>query len=278
MPPSSDSPPYRSVAQPRRLRLSDAIVAQVEALIADGTLSPGHELPAERELAKQFGVSRPSLREALLRLEARGLLRVARGGGFAVADVTGPTITDPLVHLLRSHAGAERDVLELRHGLEMVAAHFAAHRATKHDMTRLREAYDTMRKLRSRRDPLAHALADAEFHLAIAEASHNVALIHVMHGLHNLLRTTMRHAWELMSREPEGTPLLEEQHRQLFEAIVAGDGERARTAADLHLNYVRESLLQLDGHAAKPSRPPAVTAKASARTPARTRARKRSAA
>lgn len=249
--------PYRVVTPPPRQRLSDSIALQVEGLIVDGTLRPGQELPAERVLAPRFGVSRPSLREALLRLEARGLLKVTRGGGFAVTDVTAPTMTDPLVHLLQRHPDAEQDVLEMRHGLEMVAAQFAAERATREDRERLRRAFDHMIKTRERRDALADAQADADFHLAVAEASHNVALIHVMRGIYNLLRTCMRHAWEVMFEEPENVAVLHGQHRALLEAVLKRDPERARIAAHLHLNYVRQSLQQLGpgrtGRAKKPA-------------------------
>ena len=254
--------PYRVVNPPQRQRLSDSIGAQIEQLIIEGKLQPGHALPAERVLAQKFGVSRPSLREALLRLEARGLLKVARGGGFAVTDVTAPTIANPLAHLLQRHPAAEQDVLELRHGLELVAAHFAALRATKADHAHLRLAFDRMAALRAKHDALAVAQSDAEFHLAIAEASHNVALIHVMHGLHNLLRTTMRHAWEVMYREPDSVRVLHEQHRALFDAVLAGESGLARDAAHLHLKYVRQTLLQ-----ESPATTPARARKSAAKSP-----------
>ncbi|MCW5634052.1 MAG: FCD domain-containing protein [Rubrivivax sp.] len=244
--------PYRAVVSPRRLRLSDSISAQVEELIVRGTLRPGEVLPPERVLAAQFGVSRPSLREALLRLEARGLLRVARGGGFAITDVTAPTLTDPLVHLLQNHATAEQDVLELRHGIELVAAHYAALRATPADRKRLRECFAQTTKPRGKRDALLAAQADADFHLAVAEASHNVALIHVMHGLHNLLQTSMRHAWEVAYAEPDGPRVLQEQHAQLLDAVLAGDASLARDAAHLHLSFVGETLLLVRRGAATP--------------------------
>ncbi len=234
--------PYRAVATPPRTRLSDSIAEQLEQLIVDGTLAPGHALPGERVLAQKFGVSRPSLREALLRLEARGLLKVARGGGFAVTDVTAPTITDPLVHLLQRHAHAEEDVIELRHGLEVLAAQHAAARATRADRATLKRRFEALAAPRARRDALEVAQADAEFHLAVAEASHNVALIHVMHGLHNLLRTSMRHVWEMLYADPARVRELSEQHRALLKAVLAGDAQAAGEAAHRHLQYVRECV------------------------------------
>ena len=242
--------PYRAVAPPRRPRLSDSIADQVERLIVDGTLGPGHALPPERELAQKFGVSRPSVREALLRLEARGLIKVARGGSFEVTDTTGPTIIDPLVHLLHAHPAAEQDVLELRHGLEMMSATFAAVRATREDRARLRKAFDQLVRRRAEQDPMVDAQADAEFHLAIAETSHNVALIHVMHGLHNLLRSTMRHAWDLVHQQHTHRQQLQDQHKALLDAITSGDADAARHAAEVHVDFVREQVLGL----APPSR------------------------
>lgn len=265
--------PYRAVTPPPRLRLSDSIALQVEELIVQGRLQPGHALPAERILAQRFGVSRPSLREALLKLEARGLLRVARGGGFAVTDVTAPTITDPLVHLLQRHPDAEQDVIEMRHGLELVAAHFAAERANRGDRTRLKHAFERMLKAHKKRDTLAQAQADADFHLAVAEASHNVALIHVMRGIYNLLRTLMHHAWQVMYAEPENLRVLHGQHRALLDAVLAGDSERARNAAHLHLSFVRESLLQLNPPPPAPSARRAATSAGKRRSAAAAPAR-----
>jgi GntR family transcriptional repressor for pyruvate dehydrogenase complex len=266
--------PYRLVATPQRPRLSDSISSQIEELVVRGVLRPGEVLPPERALAQQFGVSRPSLREALLRLEARGLLRVARGGGFAVTDVTAPTLTDPLVHLLQKYPTAEQDVLELRHGLELVAAHHAAKRATAADRKMLRERFGATARPRGRRDPLQAAQADAEFHVALAEASHNVALIHVMHGLYNLLRTSMLHAWQIAYTEPDSARALQEQHAHLLDAVLAGDAGTARDAAHLHLSYVRETLLQARFEAAatpvpaKAARPQAAAARAARAAPA----------
>ena len=125
--------PFRTISPPRRQRLSDSITEQIERLIVDGVLRPGDALPSERDLAQRLGVSRPSVREGLLLLENRGLVQSKRGGGYGVMDVTGPTITDPLVHLLQRHPSTVDDVLELRHGLKCVAAYFAAVRATDAD-------------------------------------------------------------------------------------------------------------------------------------------------
>ncbi len=233
---------FRAVPRVRRPRLSDTITEQIENLIAGGKLKPGDRLPAERDLSRQLDVSRPSLREALLVLESRGLLQARRGGGFNVTDVTAPTITDPLVHLLQRHPETVDDILELRHGLECVAAEFAALRATDADAKRLRELVRQMTRRRGEIDPLEDTDRDVDFHMAVAEASHNVALVHVMRGIFNLMRISMLRSREALCHQPESVALLDEQHAQIAKAIAARDPVAARAAANIHLGFVQASL------------------------------------
>ena len=106
------------------------IEQQLEFLILEGTLRPGEKLPPERELAKQFDVSRPSLREAIQRLEAKGLLLRRQGGGTFVQSSLWQSFSDPLVELLSDHPESQYDLLETRHALEGIAAYYAALRST----------------------------------------------------------------------------------------------------------------------------------------------------
>ena len=241
----SQTPSFSAVVQPRRVRLSDAIAEQIEGLIAGGTLKPGDSLPSERDLSAQLDVSRPSLREALLILESRGLLQARRGGGYCVTDVTGPSITDPLLHLLQQHPAMVDDVLELRHGLDCIAAQFAALRASDADIERLNRLACEMRQPEGEPDLFADADRDAEFHMAVAEASHNLALVHVTRGLFNLMRLNMLRSREAMCRQQGNIALLDEQHAQIVKAIAARDPAAARQAANLHLSFVQASLREV---------------------------------
>ncbi|MBS0326771.1 MAG: FadR family transcriptional regulator [Proteobacteria bacterium] len=233
---------FHRVAPPPRVRLSDAVGEQIERLIVDGVLPPGEVLPAERELSRRLHVSRPSLREALLKLEARGLLRAGRGGSLAVTDVAAPTITDPLVHLLLRHEKAARDVQDVRHGLEALAAWHAAQNATAADLRKLRRIFASMTPGRGRRDALVDAQADTEFHMAIADASKNVALMHIAHGIANLVRTSSFRIRDMLYHRSENIPILHEQHAAILDAIADRDPERARTAAQLHFSFIESSL------------------------------------
>ncbi|MGO3395678.1 MAG: GntR family transcriptional regulator, partial [Serratia proteamaculans] len=111
---------YSKIRQPK---LSDVIEQQLEHLILEGTLRPGEKLPPERELAKQFDVSRPSLREAIQRLEAKGLLLRRQGGGTFVQTNLWQSFSDPLAELLADHPESQFDLLETRHALEGIAAY-----------------------------------------------------------------------------------------------------------------------------------------------------------
>ncbi len=119
---------------------------------SEGTLTSGQRLPAERVLAEQFGVSRPSLREAIQKLVAKGLLVSRQGGGNFVAESLGSTFSDPLLQLLEHSAEAQRDLLEFRHTLEASCAYYAAQRATQPDRARLKAAFDALQDCYARAD------------------------------------------------------------------------------------------------------------------------------
>ena len=177
--------------QVRQRRLSDDIVEQLEGMILEGTLKSGERLPAERALAEQFGVSRPSLREAIQKLVAKGLLISRQGGGNYVVESLGSTFSDPLLHLLENNPEAQRDLLEFRQTLEASCAYYAALRATEVDRERLTAAFEELQDCYTRSDEVSRAeegAADARFHLAIAEASHNAVLLHTIRGLFHLVK------------------------------------------------------------------------------------------
>ena len=107
-----------------------------------------------------------------------------------------------------------------------------------------------MRRRGAARDPLEDADRDADFHMAIAEASHNVALVHVMRGLFNLMRSNMIRSREVLYRQPGNVKLLDEQHVAIVKAIVARDHDAARAAANLHLSFIQTSLREAASDAA----------------------------
>ncbi|TBU95711.1 FCD domain-containing protein [Stutzerimonas kirkiae] len=234
----------------RQRRLSDDIVLRLESMILEGTLAVGERLPAERVLAERFGVSRPSLREAIQKLVARGLIVSRQGGGNYVCEGLGATFSDPLVQLLENNEAAQRDLLELRHTLEGACAFYAAQRATAPDHQRLLAAFEVLQHCYVRHDAVSRAeegAADARFHLAIAEASHNVVLMHTIRGLFDLLkRNVVTNIGGMYALRDETRDMLMKQHRELLDAILERRADDAREVATRHIDYVQEVLAE--GH------------------------------
>ena len=227
-------------------RIATAITRQVEELILQGVLRPGDRLPAEREMAEQLDVSRPTLREALADLEGRGLIATRPGGGTFIADILGSAFSPPLIELFANHDTALFDYLAFRRDLEGLAAERAAQHATDADLEVIDAVFQRMEAAAAKRKPDDEAAIDAEFHMAIVEAAHNVVMLHMMRSLYDLL---VRGVWYNRNvvyalREPR-TKLLD-QHRAIRDALMARDPARARLAIEEHLDFVAGALREAD--------------------------------
>lgn len=223
-------------------KISDSIAIHIEDLILNGLLMPGDKLPAERELAKDLEVSRTSLRDALVKLEARGLLQVRHSGGTFVRDIIGPALTDQLAVLLKENPDALLDLLEVREALERVAAFYAAERATDPDREILEQRFAMLNQFTSTGEPEKDALAIVEYYLAIANASHNIALIHVMRGLYRLMPGSIGGSLAFIYQRP-GTYETVHKHRQeMHQAIMQGDADAAAVAANAITIFLRQTF------------------------------------
>jgi DNA-binding FadR family transcriptional regulator len=218
--------------EPRRLfRL---IAEQVATMIRRGDLPPGSRLPAERELAARLGVSRPSLREALIALEMEGLVEVRGGSGVYVRA------PPPPAPLEAADAPGPFDILEARALLEPECAALAARRgAAVRASIGLAFAHVVATRTAGQPD----AAADHGFHLAIAEASGNVALARLVGALWRdqaaplALRLTDLAVSTVRRRDNLA------EHAAIADAIAAGDAAAARLAMRRHLAAVRRARL-----------------------------------
>ena len=222
---------YSKIRQPK---LSDVIEQQLEFLISEGTLRPGEKLPPERELAKQFDVSRPSLREAIQRLEAKGLLLRRQGGGTFVQSRLWQSFSDPLVELLSDHPESQFDLLETRHALEGIAAYYAALRSNDEDRDRIRELHQAIERAQQSGDLDAESGAVVQYQIAVTEAAHNVVLLHLLRCMEPMLAQNVRQNFELLYARREMLPLVSNHRTRIFEAIMAGEPEQAREASHRH--------------------------------------------
>ncbi len=234
--------PFHKV-QPERL--STAVTRQVEQLILRGILRPGERLPAERELAERLGVSRPSLREAIAELQHKGLLTSRAGAGIFVADVLGSAFSEALVTLFASHEEAALDYLSFRRDMEGLAAWRAARFGTDTDLAVIAAVFQKMETPQSRRTPEAEAALDADFHMAIIEASHNVIMLHMMRSMYQLLQRGVFYNRQVIFGQRGTSDVLLDQHRAINTALQARDPDAARTAVEAHLDFVADSLAQM---------------------------------
>lgn len=223
-------------------KLSQSVVRQIELLILRGILKPGERLPSERELADKMGVSRPSLREAVANLQERGLLATKAGAGIYVAEVVGAAFSDALVKLFAGHDEAVFDYISFRRDLEGLAAARAARLGSDTDLKLVDTIYRKMEAAHSKRNPAEEAQLDAEFHLAIIEASHNVIMLHMMRAMFQMLREGVFYNRQMMFKQRTTRDTLLEQHRAINTALLARDEDGARAAVEAHLNYVEDSL------------------------------------
>jgi len=223
-------------------KLSTAVTRQIEKLILRGILRPGERLPAERELAEKLGVSRPSLREAVADLQDKGLLTARAGAGIYVADVLGSAFSPALIRLFAEHDEAVFDYIAFRRDLEGLAACRAARLASDTDLQVIQTVMNKMEAAHKKTNPADEARLDAEFHMAIIEASHNVIMLHMMRSMFQLLREGVFYNRQVMFRQRTTRGALLDQHRLINAAIQARDPEAAREAVDAHLAYVEKAL------------------------------------
>jgi GntR family transcriptional repressor for pyruvate dehydrogenase complex len=223
-------------------KLSTAVTRQIEKLILRGILRPGERLPSERELAERLGVSRPSLREAVAELQDKGLLSTRAGAGIFVADVLGSAFSPALIRLFAGHDEAVFDYIAFRRDMEGLAAERAARLASDTDLKVIQTVFDKMEMAHDKPNPKDEARLDAEFHMGIIEASHNVVMLHMMRSMFELLQEGVFYNRQVMFKQRTTRGALLDQHRQINTALQARDAIGARDAVIAHLNYVEKAL------------------------------------
>jgi GntR family transcriptional repressor for pyruvate dehydrogenase complex len=222
-----------------RRPLSEQVAARLVGVIQDGPLAPGQFLPSQRDLCRSFGVSRPVLREALTSLVARGFIEVQNGKGARIVS----RAPDPLVAIFRGAGSVDRgavvELMELRRGIESQAAALAAERRTDEQVARLRSLLAEMRP--SLHEPDRYNELDLQLHLAIAAATQNSMISHLMASLQETLRDTIRAGFR---HRQEGAYLRRTQqlHEDVVDAIAEHQAVRARRTMERHFDDVIRAI------------------------------------
>ena len=210
--------------EPRRLYVQ--IADQIRSLIAAGEFLPGNRLPAERELAKRFAVSRPSLREALIALEVQGYVDVRPGTGIVVR-------TPSSVALDRSAEEGPLEVLRARVLIEGEIAAEAAKDVTRKDVAALVQILVAMKDTAA--DEATRVDADRQFHLYIAAKLSNKVLLRLVMGLFDLRETPLARQFATDFDNAKTWTAVLAEHRRIVSALAARYPEKARKAMRDHL-------------------------------------------
>ncbi len=222
----------------RRTSTAEAIVDHLLGRIRGGEFGPGDWLPSERLLQEQLGVGRLSLREALARLSALGIIRVDHGKGACVQKhIDKDVLINALVPAFPArNPKTLQDLVEARASIEGELAAIAARRRTESDIEHLRRILDEPGDAMA--DDKALADLDYSFHREIARIADNEFLTVMMEALSDHIRTFLLN-YVRAYRDPVSVI---ERHRPLLEAITNGDTDRARECARKHIDVCKSSL------------------------------------
>jgi GntR family transcriptional repressor for pyruvate dehydrogenase complex len=219
-------------------KISSQIADQIRISILAGDFSPGDKLPPERKLAELFGVSRPSVREALKALASAGLITSQHGGGTVVMSLMETASPNALSGLIRMRQDRALDVIEVRKCMESWTSFYAAQRALPEDIRRMESVIAGMERnlegLRQSED------LDANFHILIARATHNIVWLHLMQNIFDAMKEFQQTVWRAVYITGDDHHTLYKHHRAIFEAIKAKSAETARETMMAHLAFAEQ--------------------------------------
>lgn len=216
-----------------QLKIYEQVVLRIQEMLQAGTLSVGDKLPAERDLARTFQVSRSSIREAIRSLQEKGIVESRRGNGTFVID-TGD-IVEPLAEALTEQRLYLLQIMEFRQAIEPVMAGLAARNATPEQL----EDIAAIMKEKAPEPPEGNPWEkDIRFHCAIAKASGNPLFEQALFNASTALEETREAPLQTPERRAQSCSM----HKEIFSAIVAGDEALATKCMHQHLDQVHRML------------------------------------
>lgn len=218
----------------RRARHYEQVAKQIQQLVLRGVLQPGDRLPAERELATRFGVSRSTIRDAIRTLEVIGILEPRQGKGTVVREVSTDSLVVPLTRVLLHKRELVVELLDVRKMLEPALASRAAANATAEEIARMEDILRRQEEKMRRGEETIEE--DSEFHYLIALSAGNSVVIKVLDVLMDLLRESRARSLQVLGRRERSYA----GHQKIFRAIKRRDGVAAAAAARQHLNEIEE--------------------------------------
>ncbi|MBX9954565.1 FadR family transcriptional regulator [Peribacillus simplex] len=222
-------------------KIYEEVSDELYEMIRSGSLKPGEQLNSIQQLAENFQVGRPAIREALSALSSMGLIEIKQGEGTFVKTFDPAIMNHPLSAALLMDQDNIKHLLEVRKILESGTAEVAAKKRTEENLIELKDMLFNMEKVSD--DEELSDKADISFHVAVANASQNELLITLMNHVSELMTEKMRDIRRVALYSEEMTlKQLYQQHVRIYDAIVAQDEDGARSAMLFHLQSVEESL------------------------------------
>jgi len=228
--------------QPKK-KAYQVIVDQIREYFLNGELQPGEKLPTERELASRFNVSRTSVREALRKLEIKGIIEIKQGSGSFIKTQEGRSLGEELSStIIKTEKKLIYEMLELRQALEVECAFLASQRATSEDLERIGKALEMMDRVKN--DVELGNQADLSFHINIVLASHNSIFLQLFQTLSEHMQDTIRATRRQRLKDPERTQETIDEHKEIYLAIAAGDANQAKQLMEKHIKQIRRELTE----------------------------------
>ncbi|WP_079528482.1 FadR/GntR family transcriptional regulator [Halobacillus hunanensis] len=232
---------YKQI-KPRKIY--EEVADELLNMIKTGDLKPGDKLNSVQQLAEDFSVGRSAIREALSALRAKGIVEMRQGEGTFIREFDPKVLTSSIASsTLLMDKKDIHDLLEVRKVLEVGSVNSAVENAQDSDMQAIRKALADMQDANG--DEQLGEKADLQFHMAIAEASHNRFLIDLMNNVSETMVEAMfetRRIW-LFSQQRTLAKIYQ-QHKQIFEAIESRDSVKAQELMLNHLTEVEQTLLK----------------------------------
>lgn len=220
----------------------DYVIEQIQSAILKGVYRPGDKLPPEGELARQLGVSRTTIREALSALELLGIVEILHGEGTYVRKAVSIPKEDPEFLANLAEGGTFLEALEVRKALDELTARLAVERATDEELAQLRELVRQMEDAVARREYERYLDANMKFHLLLAETARNAILVRLTHYMVRVMELLQEERLDYYVQDHRRAQETLAAHQRLFSALERRDLTATLEAMRAHYDIVIERL------------------------------------
>lgn len=224
----------------KRGNLSDQVSEGLLSFIDEQELLPGDSLPSESQLAEEFGVSRPVIREALKILQGEGLVEIVTGKNAIIRPVSSALLRKFFERAIAFKTASFRHLIEVRRGLEVQSVMLAAERRTDDDIAAMRTALDLMRDNLKTHD--VFAVHDVSFHLHIASATHNPMIYHLVESIRDAMHDNVILGLQYRFTDDD-YELVQESHEMILQAVINQDAQQAQASMNAHFEEALDALL-----------------------------------